>query len=558
MESELPRMGVPEDLMHRLSTGEQYEYLRARTSRRSMLRGGLMTGAGLAAGGLTIAGAAGAAAAPTSPELMVATAARNSHNVIPFGRHLAYGLNPRTQMNVAWQVRVPVQSPYLRLGRSPLDLGEKIKAEMRHLHTDVPRGAGPVDQFYLHAQLSHLLPDTTYYYGVGHRGFDPAAARNLPSIGSFTTGPRRGAGHAPAYTFTAFGDQGVTYDALANDTVIAGQQPRFHLHMGDLSYADDGGEGLPETADGANGTDEYDPRVWDAFFAQTELVAKQVPWMVATGNHDIEALYSEDGYGAQLARWDFPGGAPHNCPVTYSFIYGNVGVVVLDSNEVSNEIPANRGYSDGAQTTWLERRLKFLREQPDVDFVVVGNHYSSYSTTNQHASEGGIRSAWVPLFDRYKVDLVFNGHNHVYERTDPLRAGRVGRVAPIGSTIHPASDGTTYITAGGAGKSLYSFPVPDTYQGHTKPHIEVPTYYWDHAGNKVTETVPWSRVRYTGYSFFAVDVAPAAAGHRTTLTVRAITENGAEVDRFVLSRTAGQVSKATRGVDTAAEDLAAA
>ncbi len=209
------------------------------------------------------------------------------------------------------------------------------------------------------------------------------------------------------------------------------------------------------------------------------------------------------------------------------------------------------------QTTWLRKRLAFLRQQPDIDFIVVYFHHCAYSTTNQHASEGGVRSAWVPLFDRYKVDLVVNGHNHVYERSDALRDNAVGKAVPIGSSVSPSADGTMYVTAGGAGKSLYSFPVPDSYEGAELPHVEVPSYYWDADGNKVTETVAWSRVRYTGYSFLAVDVAPARAGRTTTLTVRAVAETGAEIDRFVIRRTAGQVTHATRGVDRAAPDLTA-
>jgi len=99
--------------------------------------------------------------------------------------------------------------------------------------------------------------------------------------------------------------------------------------------------------------------------------------------------------------------------------------------------------------------------------------------------------------------------------------------------------------------------VPDTYEANEHPHIEVPSYYWDTDGNKVTETIGWSRVRYTGYSFLAVDVEPAHAGRTTTLTVRAVAENGSKIDRFTLKRMAGQVNQSARGVETAVPDLTA-
>jgi hypothetical protein len=60
---------------------------------------------------------------------------------------------------------------------------------------------------------------------------------------------------------------------------------------------------------------------------------------------------------------------------------------------------------------------------------------------------------------------------------------------------------------------------------------------------KVTETVEWSRVRYTGYSFLAVEVEPApkghtAKGHTAKLTVSALAESGERIDHFTVARTA--------------------
>jgi hypothetical protein len=539
---EIPRMGVPDELAVRLSMAEQYEYLnRARVSRRALLRAGTLgTGAALVAPSLS--GTASAA----SPTLLTRASAAEGARVAPYGRHLAFGADPRRQMRIAWQVPVPVEAPFARVGRRPWDLGEKIQAEVRPLHSALPKGV--VDQYYLHVSLDGLSPGTTYFYGVGHSGFDPADATAYGTVASFTTAPARGRTPGP-FTFTAFGDQGVSYHALGNDSVLLAQDPAFHLHAGDIAYANATGFGLPD--------DTFDPQVWDQFLAQTELVAARVPWMVAMGNHDMEALYSADGYGGQLARFDFPGNGPAHCPSVYSFIYGNLGVICLDANDVSYEFPANLGHTDGSQTAWLEDRLRFLRQQSDVDFVVAYFHHCAYSTTKQHASEGGVRNHWVPLFDRYKVDLVITGHNHVYERTDPLRGGARITTAPIGATVWPEKDGIVYATAGGGGYVLYGFPVPDSYESRVRDLDSVPSYYWGDDGEKVTETVDWSRVRYTGYSFLTVDVAPAREGRTTTMTVRALAENGAEIDRFTVARTAGLVTGDTRGVGAASTDLGA-
>jgi hypothetical protein len=534
---EIPRMGLPDRLASRLSMAEQHELLRKhRVSRRGVLV------AGAAGAGVAAAAGIGTPAFARTPDFWQQPPKVPGHLVVPFGRHLAYGANPRTQVRVGWQVPAVVTRPFIRYGDQPWNLGHKVPAEIRALHSEVLGAIRPVDQYYVHAALDDLTPGKTYYYGVGHDGYDPANLSAFGRVDSFTTAPSRRR-IADGFTFTAFGDQGVSYDALANDGMVAAQNPVFHLHAGDICYADPSGSGSPVSVDGRNGTDVYDPRTWDQFLAQTEPIAASVPWMVATGNHDMEALYSPNGYGGEVARFDFPGNGPQHCPSVYSFIYGNVGVISLDANDVSYEIPANLGYSGGTQTAWLNDRLSYLRGQADVDFIVVFFHHCAYSTTNNHASEGGVRAQWVPLFDQFKVDLVINGHNHIYERADSLRGG-VSKVTPIGSTTHPETDGTTYVTAGAAGRSLYSFPVPDSYEGHVADLDSVPSYVWANGKVKVTETAHWSRVRYTGYSFLAVDVRPAEGGRKASLTLRALTEAGVEIDRVVLERTVGAGSSA--------------
>ncbi len=126
-----------------------------------------------------------------------------------------------------------------------------------------------------------------------------------------------------------------------------------------------------------------------------------------------------------------------------------------------------------------------------------------------HASEGGARQYFVPLFDKYSVDLVINGNNHIYERNNPLIGGSQTSTAPIGSTITPATQGTTYVVAGGAGESLYKFGAPDSYEGDVTNDASISSYV-NEASGEVAETVTWSEVRYTGYNLLVVDSAPAS------------------------------------------------
>ena len=520
-------MGVPEKLAERMSMAEQHEYLRARFSRRTMIRGGAVT-LGAVTGGAFVAGGTAQAAVPT-PSAAPAVEKVDGALVAPFGRHLAYGNDPRTEMTVSWQVPVAVEKPFVRIGAHPWDLSRKIPAEVRALYTPAGVGvSGDHTQYYLHAKLAGLRPGRTYYYGVGHAGFDPAAAHLLGTLGTFTTAPAAGT----PFTFTAFGDQGVSYHALANDSLILGQNPAFHLHAGDIAYGDPAGQG--------KATDTgFDSRTWDQFLYQTESVAKQVPWMVSYGNHDMEAWYSPNGYGGEEARFTLPDNGPdkRHLPGVYSFVYGNTAIISLDPNDVSFEIPANLGISGGTQTAWFEGQLKKFRAAKDIDFVIVFFHHCAYCTSTAHASEGGVRQEWVPLFEKYTVDLVINGHNHQYERTDVIKGGAVVKKLPIGETAYPETEGVVYVTAGAAGRSLYAFSAPDSYEGHPNEVDSVASFVNTKDG-KVDETVGWSRVRYLNYSFLRVDVTPAPKGRHATLKVQGIAETGERIDHFTVARRA--------------------
>ncbi|MFJ3302558.1 fibronectin type III domain-containing protein [Streptomyces sp. NPDC086549] len=520
-------MGVPEKLAERMSMAEQHEYLRARFSRRTMIRGGAVT-LGAVTGGAFVQGGTAQAAVPTQATAP-ATETVDGALVAPFGRHLAFGNDPSTEMTISWQVPVAVKKPFIRIGAHPWDLSRKIEAEVRSLYTPAGVGAsGDHTQYYLHAKLTHLRPGRTYYYGVGHEGFDPAEPHLLGTLGTFTTAP----GCQEPFTFTAFGDQGVSYHALANDSLILGQNPAFHLHAGDIAYGDPSGAG--KTTDTG-----FDSRTWDQFLYQTESVAKQVPWMVSYGNHDMEAWYSPNGYGGEEARWTLPDNGPDakNLPGVYSFVYGNTAIISLDPNDVSFEIPANLGISGGTQTKWFEAQLKKFRASKDIDFIIVFFHHCAYCTSTAHASEGGVRQEWVPLFDQYQVDLVINGHNHQYERTDVIKGNQVVKKLPIGETAYSDTEGTVYVTAGAAGRSLYAFTAPDSYEGH-EHEVDSVASFINLKDGKQNETVTWSRVRYLNYSFLRVDVTPAQKGRYATLKVQGIAETGDRIDHFTVARRA--------------------
>ncbi len=412
------------------------------------------------------------------------------------------------------------------MGTHPGQLSRKVGAEVRALHTPGVTGVRPaLDQTTCTRPWTGWRPGTTYYYGVGHDGFDPASPAHGSTVGSFRTAPA----NPEKFVSTAFGDQGVSSAALANDKVLLRQNPAFHLHAGDICYADGTGSGKK--------SDGFDPGVLEPV-PQADRTGGEVG---AVDGDDRQPRHGGlvirlDGYGGQAARFSLPdsGFDPRTAPGVYSFTYGNVGVVALDANDVSYEDGRQPGLLGRAADEVAGQEAGELRSSAAVDFIVLFFHHCAYSTS-AHASDGGVRAAWLPLFDKHQVDLVINGHNHVYQRTDAVKKGAVGRAVPVGGSTDPTRDGIVYVTAGGGGKDLYGFPsgVKDSYEGHV-----------GRPSRRAASTGPSRRTssgrRWSGpgcatpaSSFLSVE---AEAGTTPRLKVSALAESGGRIDHFEVRR----------------------
>lgn len=417
--------------------------------RRLVLRGAAVFGGALAAGPL-LWRQPGYAATP------------------PGGLHLTYGADPAREMVVSWSTPESVSRPRLLLSDALGRVGEVVEVESRP-----SPGLATVQH---HVRLTGLDPDTTYAYQAVHDG---ARSERF----EFTTAARS----ARPVRFTAFGDQGTTDGKVAPVLeVIRRFDPDLHLHVGDLSYASLSGGGRAQEAVESL----YVPSRWETWLAGIEPVAARIPWMPVLGNHEMEPTGSEWGYESYFARFTPPGtGVRHEAgATTWSLRVGNVGFVALDGNDASAQIPRNRDYLGCAQEVWLESALAGLRASGEVDWIVVGFHHCAFCSSVRHGSDAGVRDRWAPLFDAYAVDVVINGHNHMYERTHPVRAGKVTTLAPPGATVSPAADGTTYLVSGLAEEDE---PIPDRSTG---PVAGLTYYTGVDGGLRIPETTPWSAV----------------------------------------------------------------
>jgi hypothetical protein len=141
---------------------------------------------------------------------------------------------------------------------------------------------------------------------------------------------------------------------------------------------------------------------------------------------DADDVIYQDGASAYLnsaanaaPETTSSGAAIPNGTVTYN--HGYTGNLTLEAANYSL-VPDFSSGTPNLQCIWLERELREAREDQSVDMIVVFMHQCAMSTSVPgNGSDLGIRQAWLPLFDKYEVDLVLSGHEHDYERSYPVR-----------------------------------------------------------------------------------------------------------------------------------------
>jgi Purple acid Phosphatase, N-terminal domain/Calcineurin-like phosphoesterase len=163
---------------------------------------------------------------------------------------------------------------------------------------------------------------------------------------------------------------------------------------------------------------------------------------------DADDVIYQDGGSAYLSA--APNAAPEtttsgaqipNGTVTYNHGYtGDLKIVAADNSAV----PDRSNGRPNLQTLWLGRTLAQASRDPSVDMIVVFMHQCAMSTSVPgNGSDLGIRRAWLPLFDRYQVDLVLSGHEHDYERSYPVRGYDRGAHGKVVSP-NPGSQATGF------------------------------------------------------------------------------------------------------------------
>lgn len=329
-------------------------------------------------------------------------------------------------------------------------------------------------------QITGLQPYTEYYYAISD-GSNVLSGGN--AMHRFRTSPLIGT--VQPINIWAIGDHGKgnskqrgvmdAYSAHVGDDVAD-----FWIWLGDNAYQDG--------TDAENQANNFDPQ-----WGMTELM-KRMPILATPGNHDYNSIapitVSQnplDNDGAYFDMFDLPtngeiGGVPSGHELFYSFDFGNVhiislnseiGSVLSNSNDWTGANPFG-SFSGSPMTEWMHADLQ-ANNKP---WIVAFFHQPAHSEGSHSSADAwerfmtAMRRNICPILESYGVDIIITGHSHVYERSyllnnyfgTPSQFNMANHVVDnsngslatpyVKATTGPnAGKGTVYVVQGNSGSS---------------------------------------------------------------------------------------------------------
>ncbi|MCY1723223.1 metallophosphoesterase family protein [Prolixibacteraceae bacterium Z1-6] len=300
---------------------------------------------------------------------------------------LTWSDDPATTIDIQWRTNTTVETGtvnYRLSGSNEVSTVEADKFVMEDLLL--------MNDRYIHrftAQLKNLIPGKTYEYKISGQS-------NWSEKQTFST-----AANNDSFSFIWFGDthHSPEWGEIANAAFNAHPDAAFYSIAGD------------QVSDGLYRNQ------WDDLFGFSSAIISQRPFMNVIGNHDNRA-----GLGAWMFRemYSYPKNGPKDVHKehTYSFTYKNALFLMIDATA-----------KDELQTAWIEDQLKNTEATWKFAFF----HFPPYNWEEPYFN---IQKEWIPVFDKYHVDMVFSGHIHYYMRSNPMKAGEV---------VDSYNNGTAYI-----------------------------------------------------------------------------------------------------------------
>ncbi len=244
------------------------------------------------------------------------------------------------------------------------------------------------------AELTDLTPGADYEFRIG---------KSSPTY-KFRTMPAKATN--PIH-FVTGGDCGINSHAIANNIQAAAQDPMFAVIGGDLGY------------DNGRSVDVSLAFIRNYSRHMIGRGGRLIPLIAGIGNHEVAGGYNQKRDKAPFFYAMFDG------------LYKDTGFATLDFGDYLSLVMLDTGHTSpigGEQADWLETTLKARADHPNVFAVNHVPAYPSYRTMGATLlSKSGTgdenRKYWVPLFEKYRVPVVLEHHDHTFKRTKPLING---------------------------------------------------------------------------------------------------------------------------------------
>ena len=395
-----------------------------------------------------------------------------------------------TSMVVRWRTNIPTAS-MVDYGASPVSL----------IHTAFDNALKTEHILF----IDSLAPQTKYFYQV--KTTTDTLLFPDSSI-YFKTYPTPG--EETPLTAWILGDCGTGNNNARNVrnayyNYIGDQHTDMVLFLGDNAYND--------------GTDtEYQTALFQNMYEQK--LRNSVTWS-CLGNHDGNSANSNTQTGPYYNIFTFPkegecGGVASGTEAYYSYDFGNIHFLVLDSHESDRSV-------GGAMYDWCEEDLMNTMAK----WIIAYWHHPAYSK-GSHSSDVDVqlkqmRENFLPLFESHGVDLVLSGHSHSYERTFLLN-GHYG----LSSTFNTAAH-TVGVTGSGSGHQEDDGAY---YKAPTGPESGSGAVYITTGSAGKTEAGP---INHPAMFYDAISLGSCVLTvHEDTLNISYLRQTGAVDDHFTL------------------------
>ena len=312
---------------------------------------------------------------------------------------LTWSGDPATTASVTWRTDTSIAQAEGQIAEANASANFTTWARSETARTEKWKRNRLVAHFHS-VTFKGLKPNTLYAYRVGS-----------DKIWSSWYQFRTASAEPEVFTFIYLGDAQNNLLSLWARTirtaVLDAPHADFIIHAGDL-------------VNNANRDSD-----WHEWFESGDWIHAKIPSIPSPGNHEYSD-YRDVSKRRLSVLWRPQFTLPENGPegfteTTYYTDYQGARIISLNSNERHKE-----------QVPWLEQVLK---NNPN-KWTFITFHHPIFSAGGR--ADKDQREAWKPLFDKYVVDLVLQGHNHTYARGNNIGSG---------ATVRDTTKGTVYVVS---------------------------------------------------------------------------------------------------------------